>query len=181
MTTTTTTTPARVALALRLLDEVISPNGFQLVDSQTAQLAMIEETARLLGDFADLASQERQDLCSDGVRGIANTIAQSFKIAQILAEAIHAEHREVTCPTADPVPAKAAKIASDLTGKPVLPKPTPSASRPYRVTIELSAAEWNCLQVLAERWGTIPEYAASTVLLMSLSDRYDRDQGKVQA
>jgi len=114
----TTPNPSRVALALRLLDEVISPNCFKLVDSQTAQLAMIEETARLLGDFADLADQEHQDLYRVGVRGIANAIAQSAKIAQILAEAIHAEHHAIT-PTADPVSAKAAKIASDLTGKPV--------------------------------------------------------------
>jgi len=113
--TTPTTTPAHVALALRLLDEVISPNCFKLVDSQFVQLAMIEETARLLGDFAD---QDHQDLYRVGVRGIANTIAQSAKIAQILAEAIHAEHHGVTCPTADPVSAKAAKIASDLAGKP---------------------------------------------------------------
>jgi hypothetical protein len=117
--TTPTTTPARVALALRLLDEVISPTCFKLADSQAAQLAMIEETAGLLGDFADLADQDHQDLCSVAVRGIANTIAQSAKIAQILAEAIHAEHHGVTCPTADPVSAKAAKIASDLTGKSV--------------------------------------------------------------
>ena len=109
--TTTTPAPSRATLASRLLDEVISPSAFTLHDSHVSQLAMIEEMARLLGDFADLSDQHREDLYRVGVRGVANAIAQSAKIAQILAEAINTEHRTATRADSILASEKEAKIA----------------------------------------------------------------------
>jgi hypothetical protein len=53
-----------------------------------------------------------------------------------------------------------------------LPAPTVSGDTPHRVTFGLSAGEFACLSVLAERWGCTPDNAACVLVCMDLDRRY---------
>jgi hypothetical protein len=56
-----------------------------------------------------------------------------------------------------------------------LPRPALAAVTPHPIAFRLSSAEFACLSAIAERWGTIPDQAACTLLCEAMDLRWWRD------